>query len=185
MIAVGALHASTGQVAWLTALTWTPNIFAIVRGAWVDRRTGRRRLMVIADLVRACLLLTLPAAYLFGAVTLGRLYAVALVSGAADVLFNTAYPPFFVHLVPRAAYVEANSRLSAGRSASYVAGPALAGALVQVLTAPVAVVADALSFLVSAVLVGTIPVHEPPPPAADASARTLPRRVGEGLVFVG
>jgi MFS-type transporter involved in bile tolerance (Atg22 family) len=184
LIAVGVLHASAGQVAWLTALTWTPNIFAVVLGAWVDRRVRKRRLMVLADLVRACLLLTLPAAYLFGAVTLGQLYAVALVSGAAEVLFNTAYPPFFVHLVPRAAYVEANSKLSAGRSASYVAGPALAGALVQALTAPVAVVADALSFLVSAVLVGTISVDEPPPPAADASARTLLRRVGEGLAFV-
>jgi MFS family permease len=184
LIAVGTLHASAGQVARLTALTWTPNILAIVVGAWVDRRVRKRRLMVLADLVRACLLLTLPVAYLFGAVTLGRLYAVALLSGAAGVLFNAAYPPFFVHLVPRHSYVEANSKLSAGRSASYVAGPALAGALVQALTAPVAVAADALSFLASAVLVGTIPVDERPPPAASAAARTLPRRAGEGLAFV-
>ena len=69
-------------------------------------------------------------------------------------------------------------------AASYVAGPALAGALVQVLTAPVAVAADAVSFLASAVLVGTIPVDEPPPPAADAAAPTLPRRAGQGLAFV-
>jgi hypothetical protein len=86
LIAVEALRASANQVAWLTALIWAPNAFAIVTGAWVDRRVHQRRLMVLADLVRACLLSTLPAAYLLGAVTLGQLYAVALLTGAAGVL---------------------------------------------------------------------------------------------------
>lgn len=186
LIAVGALHASANQVAWLTALIWTPNLLAIVLGAWVDQRTRKRRLMVLADLIRACVLLTLPAAYLSGTVTLGQLYAVALLTGAAGVLFNTAYPPFFAHLVPRSSYVDANSKLSASRSASYVAGPAIGGALVQALTAPVAVVADALSFVVSALLVGPIPIHEPPTAAAtaDAPERSLLQRAREGLVFV-
>lgn len=135
LIAVGALHASANEVAWLTALIWTPNLLAIVLGAWVDDRVHKRRLMVVADLVRAAVLLSLPAAYLLGAVTLSQLYAVALLTGAAGVLFNTAYPPFFTHLVPRSSYVDANSKLSSSRSASYVAGPAIGGALVQALTA--------------------------------------------------
>jgi MFS family permease len=181
LIAVGALHASAGQVAWLTALIWTPNLLAIVLGAWVDRRADKRRLMVVADLTRACLLMSLPAAYLCGAVTLGRLYAVALLTGAAGVLFNTAYPPFFAHLVPRSRYVDANGALSAGRSASYVAGPAIGGLLVQVLTAPVAVAADALSFLASAALVGTIPVNRSRP---AGEPRSLLRRCRQGLAFV-
>jgi MFS family permease len=180
---VGTLHASADQVAWLTALIWTPNLFAIVLGAWVDRRIHRRRLMVLADLVRGAVLLSLPAARLTGAATLSQLYAVALLTGAAGVLFNTAYPPFFAQLVPRSSYVDANSKLSASRSASYVAGPAIGGGLVQALTAPVAVAVDALTFLVSAVLVGRISIDERPD-AHDPAALSLPRRAREGLLFV-
>lgn len=125
LIAVSALSASPNEVAWLTALTWTPNLLAILLGAWVDQRARKRRLMILADLVRAAVLLSIPGAYLLGAVTLGQLYAVALLTGAAGVLFNTAYPPFFVRLVSRTSYVDANSKLSTSRSVSYVAGPAI------------------------------------------------------------
>lgn len=183
LIAVGALDASANQVAWLTALVWTPNLLAIVLGAWVDQQARKRRLMILADVLRATVLLSLPTAYLLGAVILTHLYAVAVLAGAAGVLFNTAYPPFFVHLVPPASYVDANSKLSVSRSVSQVAGPAIGGALVQALTAPVAIVADALTFLVSAVLIGRIPVEEPPVTAATTSSSLL-RRAGEGLGFV-
>ncbi|WP_327111441.1 MFS transporter [Streptomyces sp. NBC_01341] len=183
LIAVGALHASADQVAWLTALVWTPNLLAVLLGAWVDHRPRKRRLMILADLVRAAVLLSVPAAYVWGAVTLVQLYAVALLTGAAGVLFNTAYPPFFVSLVPRASYVDANSRLSASRSASYVAGPAIGGVLVQILTAPVTLVVDALTFLASAILIGRVSV-DGPPVAADSTASTLLRRAREGLALV-
>ncbi|MEU6014306.1 MFS transporter [Streptomyces sp. NPDC047515] len=185
LIAATTLHASANQVAWLTALVWAPNLLAIVLGAWVDHRAHKRRLMVFADLARACVLLTLPAAYfLWDAVTLGQLYAVALLTGAASVLFNTAYPPFFAHLVPRSSYVDANSKLSASRSASYVAGPAIGGALVQALTAPVAVIADALSFLASAALLRPIRVDEPATATGKAAEPSLLHRAREGLAFV-
>ncbi|MFH9350774.1 MFS transporter [Kitasatospora sp. NPDC017646] len=184
LIAVVALDASAGQVAWLTALAWAPNLLAIVLGAWVDHQVHKRRLMITADLIRASVLLTLPAAYRWGTVTLLHLYAVALLTGAAAVLFNTAYPPFFVHLVPRSAYVNANSKLSASRSASFVLGPAVGGTIVQILTAPVAVVADALSFLVSAALLGRIPVDEPAAATGGSAGPSLLRRAREGLVFV-
>ncbi|GAA1370481.1 MFS transporter [Streptomyces beijiangensis] len=183
LIAVGALHASAGQVAWLTALVWTPNLLAIVLGAWVDGRPRKRRLMVLADLVRAGVLLSLPATWLLDAVTLGQLYAVALLTGTAAVVGNTAYPPFFAHLVPRASYVDANSKLSTSRSVSFVAGPAVGGVLVQVLTAPVAVVVDALTFLASAVLIGRIRVAEPPP-VKEGLEPSLLRRARDGMTFV-
>ncbi|MFD0341062.1 MFS transporter [Streptomyces sp. NPDC127117] len=181
LIAVGALDATANEVAWLTALIWTPNLLAMVLGAWVDHRARKRRLMILADLVRAAVLLSLPAAHLLDAVTLEQLYVVALLTGAAGVLFNTAYPPFFVRLVPRASYVDANSRLSASRSASFVAGPAIGGPLVQVLTAPVAIVVDALTFLASAVLISRVSVAEPPAAPAEPS---LLRRARDGLTFV-
>ncbi|WUH88857.1 MFS transporter [Streptomyces sp. NBC_00433] len=181
LIAVTTLDASANQVAWLTALVWTPNLAAVVLGAWVDQRTRKRRLMVAADLARALVLLSLPATYLAGAVTLAQLYAVAALTGTAAVLFNTSYSAFFAHLVPRASYVDANSKLSTSRSASFVAGPAIGGALVQALSAPVAVLADAGSFLASAFLVGRIRTEEPPPSAAHPSVL---RRAREGLAFV-
>ncbi|MER6118596.1 MFS transporter [Streptomyces sp. NPDC001743] len=183
LMAVSALNASANQVAWLTALVWTPNLLAIFLGAWVDQQTRKRRLMILADLVRAAALLSLPAACVLGAVTLTQLYATAILTGAAGVLFNTAYPPFFVRLVPRASYVDANSKLSASRSVSQVAGPAIGGALVQALTAPVAIVVDAVTFLVSAVLIGRIAVDEPPA-AGTADGPSLLRRAREGLAFV-
>ncbi|AXE75924.1 MFS transporter [Streptomyces atratus] len=184
LIAVSALNASANQVAWLTALIWTPNLLAIFLGAWSDHQAHKRRLLILADLVRAAVLLSVPVAYLSGAVTLGQLYAVALLTGAAGVLFNTAYPPFFVRLVPRASYVDANSKLSASRSASYVAGPAIGGALVQALTAPVTLAVDALTFLASAVLISKVSVNEPPAASGSTTAPSLLRRARTGLSFV-
>ena len=182
-MAVGALHASANQVALLTALVWTPNLLGLFLGAWVDHRPGKRRLMLLADLFRAAVLLTLPIAYALDTITLGQLYTVALLTGTAAVVFNTAYSSFFAHLVPPESYVDANSKLSASRSVSFIAGPAVGGGLVQVLTAPVAVVADALSFVASAILVGRTRIDEPSI-SATSTGPSLLRRAREGLTFV-
>ncbi|MEY9946173.1 MFS transporter [Kitasatospora sp. GAS1066B] len=184
LIAVTALHASAAQVSLLTALIWVPNLLAILFGAWVDHQRRKRRLMVIADLVRAGTLATLPIAYWCGSVTISQLFLVAVVTGTAAVLFNSAYSPFFAHLIPRSSYLEANSKLSTSRSASYVAGPAIGGTLVQALTAPVAVLVDAVSFLASALLVGRIPLDEPQLPAAQAGELSMLARARQGLAFV-
>ncbi|MFI6356607.1 MFS transporter [Streptomyces sp. NPDC050743] len=182
LLAVSTLHASAVQVSWLTALVWTPNLLALLLGALVDRRTEKRAVMVAADLVRAALLLTVPAAALLGTPTLVQLYAVALLTGLASVAFGTAYPSYFAHLVPPASYIDANSKLSASRSVSFVAGPAVGGWLVQVLSAPLAVAADALSFLASALLIGPLPAAGPPP-TRSAPPRLL-RSAREGLVHL-
>lgn len=181
LIAATTLHASAGEVAALTALLWTPNLAALVLGAWVDRHTRKRRLMVVADLARALVLLSLPATCAAGAVTLAQLYAVALLTGTAKVLFNTSYPAFFAHLVPRVSYLDANGKLSITLSASYVAGPAVGGALIQALSAPVAVVADAASFLASAFLIGGIRTEEPP---QDSAQLPLRHRIKDGIVYI-
>ncbi|MEV6293270.1 MFS transporter [Streptomyces sp. NPDC051896] len=182
LLAVSTLHASAVQVSWLTALVWTPNLLALLLGAWVDRRTEKRAVMVGADLVRAALLLTVPATALLGTPTLAQLYAVALLTGLASVAFGTAYPSYFAHLVPPASYIDANSKLSASRSVSFVAGPAVGGWLVQVLSAPLAVAADALSFLASALLIGPLPAAGPLP-TRSAPPRLL-HSAREGLVHL-
>ncbi|MEV4704645.1 MFS transporter [Actinoplanes sp. NPDC049316] len=168
VIAVVGLSAGPTQVGLLTAAVWTPNLFAVLVGSWVDRRPDRRRLLIAADLLRAAALMSLPVAHWLGAVTLTQLFAVALLAGAGQVLFSSAYPSFFVALVHRDRYVDANSKLSISRSASFVAGPALGGLLIQALTAPIALLADALSFLASALLITRIKTG-PAPVSASAS----------------
>lgn len=181
LIAVTLLAATPVQVSVLTALIWLPNLLGLFLGAWVDQRTHKRRLLIIADLIRAAVLFSLPVAYLFDAITLTQLYLVALLTGVGAVLFAMAHQAFFVALVPRSAYVDANSKLSMSRSLSFIAGPAVGGGLVQALSAPVAIVVDAVSFLGSALLLGRIPVTEPPPPPRQSSTLRLVR---EGLVLV-
>ena len=185
LLAVLVLDATPAQVSVLTALVWLPNLAAVFLGAWVDGRPHKRRLLVTADLARATLLLTVPAAFAFGAGTLAQLYVVALLTGAGSVLFNTTYPAFFVRLVDRADYVDANSKLSASRSVSFIAGPAVGGALVQALTAPVAILVDAVSFVVSAVCIGRIRLERPAGPGEPGGPRPsrLLHGARDGLAF--
>ena len=185
LIAVLVLDATPGQVSVLTALVWLPNLASILVGAWIDRQVHKKRILVVADLVRAALLVTVPLAFSFDALTLVQLYVVALLVAAASAVFNTTYPAFFVLLVQRPDYIAANSAMSASRSASYVVGPAVGGALVQWLTAPIALLVDAASFLVSAVRLGRIgPVRRPglPDGEEDAPAKLL-HDARDGLLF--
>jgi MFS family permease len=180
LIAVVTLAATPTQVGFLTAAVWAPNLLSLLVGSWVDRQADRRRLLIIADLLRALVLLSLPIAHWFGVVTLGQLLVVALLGGVGQVLFASAYAPFFVGLVDRSQYVDANSKLSTSRSASYVAGPAVGGFLIQALTAPVAVLADAVSFLISALLISRIKAA--PAPVSEGSRLWADAR--EGLFYV-
>ena len=181
LIAVVTLAATPAQVGLLTAAVWAPNLLGVLAGSWVDRQPHRRPILIGADLLQAAALVSLPVAYWFGMVTLAQLFAVALLSGAGQVLSMAAYQSFFVTLVDRDRYVEANSKLSISRSASFVGGPALGGYLVQVLSAPVAVLADALSFLASAFFLARIPATRAPVRAERPSFLT---DVRDGLRYV-
>jgi len=182
LIAVVMLGATAGQVGVLTAAIWLPSLLSLLVGAWVDQQDRKRRLMVLADIARAAVLLSLPVAYLLDAVTFGQLIAVALLTGAGQVVFNMAYPSFFVALVDRDSYLDANSKLSTSRAASFVAGPAVGGALIQAVTAPVAVLVDAVSFAVSAVLLGRLRVDEGV--RVQEQSSPLAGRAAEGLRFI-
>jgi predicted MFS family arabinose efflux permease len=118
--------------------------------------------MIVADLGRAALLATVPVCYAAGVLTLAQLYAVAFAAGTLSVLFVVCDPAMFVGLVPADRYVEGNSLVYGSRALSFVGGPSAGGLLVQWLTAPFAVVADALSFLGSAYFLSRIRVAEPP-----------------------
>ena len=180
LIAVVTLAATPFQVGALTAAIWAPNLLGLLIGSWTDRQPHRRRLLVAADLLRAAALFSLPVAYLLGTVTLTQLFVVALLTGLGQVIFMAGYQSVYVSIVDRTDYVSAGSRLTTSRSASYVAGPPLGGFLVQVLSAPVAILADALSFLASAALIARIPVE--PEPARERSPLLTEAR--EGLRYV-
>ena len=181
LIAVTLLNASPTQVGLLTAAVWLPNLASLFIGTWVDQRRDKRPLMIAADLFRMAVLLSLPVAYWLDLLTLGQLYGIAILAGTAHVVFNTAYASFFVRLVSREQFLEANSKLSATRSISFMAGPAAGGLLIQWLTAPVAIVTDALSFLFSAIQIRrlTTPVVEPEP-----ATESLLRRARSGMGYL-
>jgi len=163
LVAVLALHAGPAQMGVLAALVWLPNLlFGLHAGAWVDRRGHRRAMMIIADIGRAALLTSIPVCYLLGVLTLWQLYCVAFAVGAFGVLFTVSNPTLFVALVPEDKYVTGNSLIYGSRALSFVGGPSVGGVLAQLLTAPGAVFADALSFIGSAFFLARIRPTEPP-----------------------
>ena len=182
LLAITVLHASTSQVGFLTAAVWAPYICALFVGAWVDRQRRKRRVQVYADLARALVLASLPIAAWLQFPTLAQLFVVAALAGLGEVFFNTAQPNIFVNLVARDAYVQANSKISTVRSVSFLAGPAVGGFLIQALTAPLAILVDAASFLASAFLIGHIDLTEPPPQSAHGES--LLGGATQGLTFV-
>jgi MFS family permease len=175
LVAVLTLGASPAQMGFLAALVWLPSLlFAMHAGAWVDRHGHRRATMIVADISRAMLLASVPVCFAFGVLTIWQLYAVAFGTGVFSVLFTVCDPALFVALVPGDQYVEGNSLIYGSRALSFVGGPSVGGLLVQLLrSAPFAVIADALSFLGSALFLLRIrPAELPPPAEAGAGALT-------------
>src|ERR671936_250829 len=163
-----ALHASAAEMGYLTAAGIAPALFfSLHAGAWVDRRGRRRQAMIFTVLGRAALLVTIPVLYWLDALTLAQLYVVSFLIGTLSVIFFVSYTTLFVSLVPRERYLEANSLLNGSRAFSFVAGPSIGGLLVQIFSAPRALIADALSFLASAFTLGSIRPVEPPTEEAE------------------
>jgi predicted MFS family arabinose efflux permease len=151
-LAIVGLHASPFEAGLLAASGWIAwPILALPAGVWVDR-LNRRRVLVTCDLIRATALLAVPLAALTVGVTIPLLLIINTTAGAATVFYDLAYSANVADLVPAADIPTANARLEASRSTSFVAGPGLAGLLIGALGAANAVVLDASSFLVSALL---------------------------------
>ena len=183
LLAVLVLDAGPGQMGVLGAAALLPHLlFSLPAGVWLDRVARRRRVLIAADLGRAALVATIPLAYALDVLTLAQVYTVAFLSGSLAVLFDLSYPTVFVSLAPRERYVEGNSLIHGSRSFSAVAGPSLGGALVQLFSAPFALLADAVSFLLSAVFLGRVQAEEAPVEhEAEAGLRA---RLAAGLRFI-
>jgi MFS family permease len=183
LAAIVVLDASAFEVAVLGALEWTPwLLFSLPIGAWVDR-VLRKPILVSADVGRALVLLTVPIAHAFDALTIWQLYAVGFATGVLTVFFDVAYQSYLPSLVERSQLEEGNSKLEISRSGAQLAGPGIGGVLVELVTAPVAILADAVSFAASALFLASIhreeATVEPRPDATRLHVEIL-----EGIRYV-
>lgn len=183
-LVVLTLDGTAEEVGWLNSSRWLPYlVLGLVAGAWVDR-WPRRPVMAGTDVLRAALLCAIPAAWWAGVLTLPLLLAVVLVFGTASLFNDAASQSFVPRLVPRRHLQPAHARLDAGDAVAQTSGPALAGGLVTLVGAPLAVLADAVTYLFSAAVVTGLRVAEDPRARAAGERRRLRREVAEGLRWV-
>ena len=180
LTAIVTLGAGPAQMGWLQFAQQAPFfILTLLAGVWIDR-VRRRPIIVGANLGQGLILALIPAIAWLGRLRLWHLYVVAFVVGVLDVLFQLAYQAYLPSLVGQEELLEGNSKLQFSSSAAALAGPGLAGLLVETATAPVAIALDACTFLVAAT--GEALIRKPEPPTAGEGPRpAIWTSIGEGL----
>ncbi|MER5949621.1 MFS transporter [Streptomyces sp. NPDC001904] len=182
--AVELLHADSGQVGILAAAsTVCYLLIGLPAGAWVDRML-KRRTMMVAALVRSLTVLAVPVLWLVGGLRIEVLYAVALVVGVVSVFFDVAYQSYVPVLVPDDDVPTANARLEASAQVSTLGGPALAGLLMRIISAPVVLLVDALAYLVSFLCLAATRDGEQRTAPVPRTRGRLAADIAEGLRFV-
>lgn len=185
LVAVVYLHADAIEVGALAALEYLPwLLIGLPAGVWVDR-SGKRMLMLWCDAIRAVLLGSVPVAAAWDALTIGQLFAVAFGTGLATVVFQVAYQTYVPVVVERDDLPEANAKLLGSGSVAQFAGPGIGGLLVQLVRAPFALIADAASYLISAVSLLLMRTPEPRPEGEHAESvrpRSWPGRSSSGAI---
>jgi len=151
-------------------------VLGLLVGVWADR-WRRRPIMVAANLGRMIALGSIPSAFVFGVLHLYQLYVVAAIVGVFTVFFDVAYQSYLPSLVDRADLVEGNAKLEVSQSGAQVAGPALAGFLIQAIGAAKAIAVDAGAFLTSAVVL--LSIRKPEPKPSPSSSDSDPNFIGE------
>lgn len=180
--AILVLRAGALEVGALMAATYLPlTLFGLFAGVWADR-VRRRPLLVAADLVRAGVIGSIPIAYAANALGMTHLYVAAFVAGTLTVSFDVAHGSYLPDLVDRESLVAANSRLQVSEQGASVLGPAAGALLVTAVGAPLALVLDAISFLISAGILLTIAHREQLPTREEA--RGIYREIAAGLRYV-
>lgn len=178
LIAIRVLHAGPAEVSALSAAGLAVGaVVAVPLGPWVEFRR-KRPVMIAMDLIRFAALLTIPAAYAFGWLSFAQLLTVSVIVAAAKIAFNSASGAFLKTLVHGPDLLVANSRFEATMWTSSVLGPPLGGALIGLLGPVVTVLADAVSYLLSAAGIGAIGGHEAHP--ARPERRPAPEPAGAG-----
>lgn len=178
--AVITLHASALQVGILVAsASIAVLLVGLFAGALVDR-SRRRPLMIAADAIRAILLLSIPFAAITGSLRIEQLYVVAFLEAAFGSVFDVAYRTYLPSLLPAHRLLEGNAKIGMTGAIAEIGGPSIAGALVQLITAPMAMLVDAVSYVFSAVTIGTIRAPERSVEPVEGPAG-LRRQLAEGF----
>ena len=187
LVAIITLDASPLAVSALLVVEFAPFLLiSLPAGVWVDR-LPRRPILIIGDFGRALLLVTIPIAYMFDALTMEQLYVVGFLFGVCTVFFDVAYQSYLPSIVNREQLVDGNSKLEISRSSAQLGGPAIAGVLVETIKAPFTILADAISFVASGLFVLRIrKVEENVPTRAERkeSKSSMRTELGEGLRWV-
>ncbi|MFC6086605.1 MFS transporter [Sphaerisporangium aureirubrum] len=183
LAAVYQLDAGSAQLGLLNAAGYAPFLgAALFIGVWVDRRR-RRPLLIASSLGRAVLVAGVPLCAALGVLSMEYLYVTALLAGTLTVLYDVSYQSYLPDLIPRERLVEGNSKLQATNSVAQIGGPGLAGLLVGWLTAPMALLTNAVSGLVSAATLLAVRRPEPRPVVPPGRVSTW-RGIREGLAQV-
>jgi MFS family permease len=169
---VGVLNAA-GLAAFL--------LIGLPAGAWIDRMR-KRHVMIAADVVRAIALASIPVLWAFGVLHIWQLYAVAFVIGVATVFFDVSYQSIIPSLVPQKQIAEANGKLEATAQVAHLTGPAIAGALIGLVSAPFAMITTAGTYAASFVALTFTKDHERLRPAHEHEP--LLHEIREGLRWV-
>jgi MFS family permease len=182
IVAVLILGADPAQMGLLTAVGLLPHLlFSLPAGVWLDRVRRRRRLMIASDLIRAATLAVVPLAFVLDALSIELLFVLAFIIGTVAVVFDLAWLTMVSAVARREQLIEANSLLNASRSVSAVGGPAIGGVLIEVLTAPIALVADAVSYVASAFFLTRVRVEDQP---IEHEPGTIREQLATGLSFL-
>lgn len=186
VIVVDHLQAGTVGLGWLNASRWLPYLlFGLVLGALIDR-VRRRPAMIGTDLVRAFLLCAIPALWFADLLDLGVLVLLVALLGTATLINDSASQAFLPCLVTRSSLQPAHARIDGTNAAAETVGPALGGALLALISAPLAVLVNVSTFLFSAIVVALIRVEEPrlPPQSPPPSKRRLGHEIAAGLKWL-
>ena len=174
------LKATPAQMGVLGAAQFAPFLLiGLVAGVWVDRRR-RRPVMIAADVGRAVLLALIPTLALLNVLRIEQVYVIAFLAGALTLFFDVAYTSYLPSLVARDRLSEGNAKLEGSAAVAELAGPGVGGVLAQILSPPLALVVDAVSFVFSALSLRTIRVAEPEP-VPHARDEGVWRDIGQGL----
>jgi MFS family permease len=181
LLAAVTLHASPLEMGVLAAAQNSAvPVFGLFAGVLADRR-ARKPLMIVADLGRALLLLTIPVAWWADQLSVPLLIVVSFLSGGFGVLFDVTQQAVVPGIVKRDELVEANGKIYLSESAADLGGPGLSGLLVQVIGAPLAILIDAASYLVSGLTLARLRLVEATPASLEAGFRSMRREISEGF----
>jgi MFS family permease len=185
LTAVLVLDAGPAELALVGAAQAIPIlVLSIPLGAWVDRRRRRWPMLIASDLARAGLLVSIPLTAALGILSVPLLASIAFLVSVAGTLFDLSFAGWVPRILSGDALHRANARIELARSSAFVVGPAVGGALVAAFTAPIALLADAASFVGSALLIGSARGAEPAHLPSAVPGRNVRAELTAGLVFI-